>query len=64
VLLLPLLTGAMVWEYVNPVSMLHRGLIFGFGWAWVVIAAVFLYDLLIVRRGWCGHLCPWAPATP
>jgi hypothetical protein len=48
VLLLPLLTGAMVWEYVNPVSMLHRGLIFGFGWAWLVIAAVFLYDLLIV----------------
>ena len=58
VLLLPLLTGVMVWEYVNPVSMLHRGLIFGFGWAWVLIAAVFLYDLLIVRRGFCGHLCP------
>jgi ferredoxin-type protein NapH len=58
VLLLPLLTGAMVWEYVNPVSMLHRGLIFGFGGAWLVIAAVFLYDLLIVPRGWCGHLCP------
>ena len=58
VLLLPLLTGVMVWEYVNPVSMLHRGLIFGFGWAWILIAAVFLYDLLIVRRGFCGHLCP------
>jgi ferredoxin-type protein NapH len=58
VLLLPLITGAMVWEYVNPVSMLHRGLIFGFGWAWAVLAAVFVYDLLIVRNGWCGHLCP------
>lgn len=58
VLLLPLLTGGMVWEYVNPVSMLHRGLIFGFGWAWLILAAVFLYDLLIVSRGWCGHLCP------
>lgn len=58
VLLLPILTGAMVWEYVNPVSMLHRGLIFGFGWAWVILAAVFVYDLLIVRNGWCGHLCP------
>ena len=57
-LLLPLLTGAMIWEYVNPVSMLHRGLIFGFGWGWALIAAVFLYDLLIVRRGWCAHLCP------
>ena len=58
VLLLPLLTGAMVWEYVNPVSMLHRGLIFGLGYAWLIIAAVFLYDLLVVPRGWCGHLCP------
>ena len=58
VLLLPLATGSMVWEYVNPVSMLHRGLIFGLGWAWLILAGVFLYDLLIVRRGWCGHLCP------
>jgi ferredoxin-type protein NapH len=58
VLLLPVATGAMVWEYVNPVSMLHRGLIFGFGWAWLILAAVFVYDLLIVRNGWCGHLCP------
>lgn len=62
VMLVPVLTGAMVWEYLNPVSMLHRGLIFGgvwgLGWAWLLIGAVFLYDLLIVPRGWCGHLCP------
>lgn len=58
VLLLPLLTGAMVWEYLNPVSMLHRGIIFGFGWAWMILVAVLLYDLLLVRHGWCGHLCP------
>jgi ferredoxin-type protein NapH len=58
VLLLPPATGAMVWEYVNPVSMFHRGVIFGLGWAWVILAAVFLYDLFMVRRGWCGHLCP------
>jgi ferredoxin-type protein NapH len=58
VLLLPVVTGAMVWEYVNPVSMLHRGLIFGIGYGWLIVAAVFLYDLLVVRHGWCGHLCP------
>ncbi|MGB5831557.1 MAG: quinol dehydrogenase ferredoxin subunit NapH [Thiohalocapsa sp.] len=58
VLILPAATGVMVWEYVNPVSMMHRGIIFGMGWAWTLIAAVFLYDLFIVRRGWCGHLCP------
>ncbi|HEX9627806.1 MAG TPA: quinol dehydrogenase ferredoxin subunit NapH [Acidiferrobacterales bacterium] len=52
------LTGVAAWELVNPVSMLHRGLLFGFGLAWTVVAAVFLFDLLIARRGWCGHLCP------
>jgi ferredoxin-type protein NapH len=57
-LLFPLLTGVIVWEYVNPVSMFHRGLIFGMGTAWLVIAAVFLFDLLIARHGWCGRLCP------
>ena len=58
VLLLPALTGVLAWEYVNPVSMAHRGLFFGMGWAWIVIAAVFLFDLLLARHGWCGHLCP------
>jgi ferredoxin-type protein NapH len=58
VLALPPVTGVLAWEYVNPVSMLHRGLIFGMGWAWLILGAVFLYDLLLVRRGWCGHLCP------
>ncbi|AFL76056.1 quinol dehydrogenase ferredoxin subunit NapH [Thiocystis violascens] len=62
ILLFPLLTGVMVWEFVNPVSMTHRGLIFGglwgLGWAWMLLLCIFLYDLLMVRRGWCGHLCP------
>jgi ferredoxin-type protein NapH len=58
VLLFPLLTGIIVWEYLNPVSMFHRGLIFGMGTAWVIIAAVFFFDLLIAKHGWCGRLCP------
>jgi ferredoxin-type protein NapH len=51
-------SGAIIWEWVNPVSMLHRGLIFGFGLAWAVVLAVFLLDLLVAARAWCGHLCP------
>ncbi|MCB1917559.1 MAG: quinol dehydrogenase ferredoxin subunit NapH [Rhodocyclaceae bacterium] len=51
-------TGSLAWEWVNPVSMLHRGLIFGFGLSWGIVLAVFLYDLLIASRGWCGHVCP------
>jgi ferredoxin-type protein NapH len=51
-------TGTAVWEWVNPVSMLHRGLIFGFGFAWVLLLGVFLFDLLVTTRGWCSHVCP------
>ena len=46
------------WEMLNPVSMLHRGLIFGMGLAWAVILAIFLFDLFVMRQGWCGHFCP------
>ncbi len=51
-------TGSLAWEWVNPVSMFHRGLIFGFGMAWGIVGGIFFYDLLIAPRGWCGHLCP------
>lgn len=51
-------TGMVAWELVNPVSMLHRGLIFGMGAAWAVVLMVFLFDLFVMSRGWCGHLCP------
>lgn len=51
-------TGSIAWELINPVSMLHRGILFGFGIAWTVIGAVFLYDLLVAPHGFCGHVCP------
>jgi ferredoxin-type protein NapH len=51
-------TGTLAWEWVNPVSLLHRGLIFGLAGAFWVSAGIFIYDLLVAGRGWCGHLCP------
>ena len=57
-LLASLLSGTIAWEFVNPVSLLQRGLIFGLGAGWTIVVAVFLLDLLVTRRGWCGHLCP------
>jgi ferredoxin-type protein NapH len=57
-LVLALATGTLAWELVNPVSMFHRGVIFGIGAAWAVILAVFLFDLFVMKDGWCGHLCP------
>ena len=57
-LALALITGSIAWELVNPVSMLHRGIIFGIGAGWFIIVAVFLLDLFVAERAWCGHLCP------
>lgn len=51
-------TGSLAWEWVNPVSLAHRGLIFGMGAGVWLLIGIFLYDLLLASRGWCGHLCP------
>ena len=51
-------TGAIAWELVNPVTTLWRAIVFGPGLGLLAVAAVFLFDLLAVRNGWCGHLCP------
>ena len=62
VLLASALTGTAAWEVVNPVTLLHRGLVFGGllsgGAALAVVAAIFLLDLVGGARLWCGHLCP------
>ena len=62
VLLACALTGQVVWEAVNPVTLTQRALIFGGGLAWTAVAAVFAYDLLVAQRGWCGHVCPMGAA--
>ncbi len=56
--LLALTSGTLMWEMVNPVSLVFRGLVFGLGLGWAVIAVIFLFDLFISHRAWCGRLCP------
>lgn len=51
-------TGLLAYEFINPVSIIHRSLIFGVGFASLMILSIFLFDLLIATRGWCSHLCP------
>ncbi|MBK7052619.1 MAG: quinol dehydrogenase ferredoxin subunit NapH [Rhodoferax sp.] len=58
ILVLAASTGSIVWELVNPVSLLPRGLLFGMGAGWLLIAAIFLFDLFVMKRAWCSHLCP------
>jgi len=56
--LLASVTGMLVWELVNPVTMIQREIVFGMGVSWVFIVTIFILDTFISRRAWCGHLCP------
>jgi ferredoxin-type protein NapH len=57
-LVLSIITGVAAFEWISPISMFHRELIFGIGMGWMAVLGIFLFDLFILRHGWCGHLCP------
>jgi len=52
------LSGAAASEWISPLGMLQRELIYGLGLGWLLLAGIFLLDLLVVRQGWCGRICP------
>lgn len=52
------ISGTLLWEWINPVAAFGRALIYGFGATTWLLLAIFLFDLLVVEHGWCGHLCP------
>jgi len=53
-----LATGIAAFEWISPISMLHRGMIFGMGMGWILVLAVFFFDLFVQGDGFCGHVCP------
>lgn len=53
------LSGVAAFEWLSPVAIVHRELIFGPGLGLLVVAAgILVADLFILRHGWCGSLCP------
>jgi ferredoxin-type protein NapH len=56
--IISLMMGVAAFEFISPISMLHRGIIFGFGFGWAAMLIIFLFDLLVLKNGWCGHICP------
>jgi len=56
--IISLMMGVAAFEFISPISMLHRGIIFGFGFGWAAVLIIFLFDLLVLKNGWCGHICP------
>jgi len=57
-LVLSALLGVAAFEWVSPIGMLHRALVYGTPVGLVAVAGVLLLDLAVLRHGWCGHLCP------
>ena len=50
--------GVTAFEFISPISMVHRGLVFGVGFGWAAVVIIFLFDLFFLKNGWCGHVCP------
>ena len=57
-LLLSTIMGVAAFEMLSPISMLHRGIVFGIGFGVAAVVVIFLFDLLIHENGWCGYICP------
>ena len=57
-LVISAIMGVTAFEFISPISMVHRGLVFGMGFGWAAIVIIFLFDLFVLKNGWCGHICP------
>jgi len=57
-LIVSAVVGIAAFEVLSPITIMQRGIVFGFGAGIAVIIAIFLFDLFGVKNGWCGHLCP------
>jgi ferredoxin-type protein NapH len=51
-------TGMAAFEVISPITIFNRGVIFGIGMGAGLLVAIFLFDLFVVKNGWCGHICP------
>jgi len=57
-LIISFFMGVTAFEFISPISMVHRGIVFGLGFGWAAMLIIFLFDLFVLKDGWCGHVCP------
>jgi len=50
--------GVAAFEWVSPVGIFHREVIYGAGSGLAALLGILVFDALVLRHGWCGHLCP------
>ena len=57
-LIVSAIVGLAAFEIISPITIMNRGVIFGFGAGVGLLLAIFLFDLFFLKNGWCGHVCP------
>jgi ferredoxin-type protein NapH len=68
-LIVSFVSGLAAFEIISPITILNRWVIFGanmidgkivfvMGAGIGLLVAIFLFDLFVVKNGWCGHICP------
>jgi len=57
-LVLSLVVGVAAFEWVSPIAIAHREILYGLGAGWLFVVGIFVFDLLLLKHGWCGRLCP------
>lgn len=51
-------TGYTVYETISPTGIVSRALIYGLGFAFIIVVVLLLIELLYSRRMWCRYMCP------
>ena len=56
--LLALITGYTVFEYISPVGILSRAFTYGATLSLLIVAFLLLVEVFYSRRFWCRYICP------
>ncbi len=57
-LALSAIMGVAAFEWVSPIGILQREILYGPGLGLLVIPAILLFDVAVVKTSWCRSLCP------
>ena len=57
-LVISFVMGVTAFEFVSPISMVHRGIVFGLGFGWAAMLIIFLFALFVLKNGCSGLGCP------
>jgi len=50
--------GVAAYEFINPIGIFTRAVVFSAGFSIVWLLIIFIFDAFILKNGWCGHICP------